>query len=415
MTSAKEKVKPVKELTKEEMEEFEDKGYRLMSNARSGMLLGLKQPFYGMMAMHLQLRHHWGMPTCATDGKFIYFNPMFVCWMEDKKEDLRGVYLHEILHAVLCHPFRIGQRNIKKWQLATDYAVNGIIKEAEIALPEWVLYDPKWLGMSADEIYAKLPDENEESCDGSGDGSGDGDDHKDCGCSGVMEPISEETGKPLSEAEKQLAEQSMKEEVAATIVASKSQGDLPASLTRMFDELLHPKVPWHTQLRQFMIQHTNNDYDWSKPNRRHLSAGFILPGIHSEEMGDICIIIDTSGSVGIEQLTQFMSEVNDIVQFTQTGTVYVIYVDAQVSGWEEFSSDDRPIRAEVKGGGGTDFRPGFDWIEQQGITPCCTIYFTDGFCNSFPDEPDYPCLWLVYKGYENFEDIVPFGEIVSMD
>ena len=52
-----------------------------------------------------------------------------------------------------------------------------------------------------------------------------------------------------------------------------------------------------------------------------------------------------------------------------------------------------PLELTPRGGGGTDFRPAFHWVEEHGIAPAALIYLTDLECTHFPDEPGYPVLW----------------------
>jgi predicted metal-dependent peptidase len=92
-------------------------------------------------------------------------------------------------------------------------------------------------------------------------------------------------------------------------------------------------------------------------------------------------------------------------------TIKVLYVDSEFQGEQEIEPDDTFL-LEPKGGGGTDFRPAFKWMEENGIEPTAAIYFTDGCCHSFPEEPDFPLLWAHTGGYK-FEP--PFGEVIDID
>jgi predicted metal-dependent peptidase len=67
------------------------------------------------------------------------------------------------------------------------------------------------------------------------------------------------------------------------------------------------------------------------------------------------------------------------------------------------------VHLEPKGGGGTDFKPVFAWVEENGVLPQCLIYLTDLCCNSFPDVPEYPVLWVT-----DSRRTAPFGETVQI-
>jgi predicted metal-dependent peptidase len=73
--------------------------------------------------------------------------------------------------------------------------------------------------------------------------------------------------------------------------------------------------------------------------------------------------------------------------------------------WEEFT-----LPKTLTGGGGTDFRPVFDWVEKQDQAPEILVYFSD-CVGKFPDyQPSYSVIWLV-KGNQP----VPFGQRIQLN
>ena len=120
--------------------------------------------------------------------------------------------------------------------------------------------------------------------------------------------------------------------------------------------------------------------------------------------------MDTSGSINDEDLQAFEAEVRAIIQDYRANTK-VIYCDASVQGVEEFDAD-TPVELHPKGGGGTDFRPPFEYIEEAGEYPACMIYQTDGDCNRFPAEPSFPVLWVLTRKSNGF--CPPFGEVINL-
>ena len=132
--------------------------------ARIGLLL--KAPFFGNMATRLTLVNadDW-CNTAATDGRKFYYNSQFVNKMPLKQVEF--LFGHEVLHAVYDHMGRRGDRDPKIWNIADDFCVNSDLIDQKIGDRITVcgmLYDAKYRGMSAEEVYDILY-ENAEKID----------------------------------------------------------------------------------------------------------------------------------------------------------------------------------------------------------------------------------------------------------
>lgn len=375
---------------------------------RARTLLLLDQPFFGTLALRLPLVEDASKQTMCTDGKVIKYNPEFADGLTE--EEIKGVLAHEVMHVANGHLWRRDDRDMQKWNAAADYAINDIIVGAGLTLPEGVLLDRQYTGMSAEQIYAVLPEDDsggsgntpgtsspggQESdgqatpgsgTAGQGKGQQPGDDPGGCG--------SFEDG-PGTPADQKRLQNEWKGAVAQAAAAAKGRGHLPAALDRLVKELLFPEVPWAVLLRDLLQRCARNDYSWTQPNRRYLSAGVVLPALISDELPPIVLGIDTSGSITQELLDKFCAETSGILEAYNT-TIHVVYCDARVQKTETLTRADLPLSMKTHGGGGTDFRPVFDWVEQNRIEPACVICLTD-LLGSFPDkEPDYPVLWIKY-------------------
>ncbi len=235
-----------------------------------------------------------------------------------------------------------------------------------------------------------------------GDGEGEGNEDSDPGRCGGVEDCPEDEDPAEQEADWKVAM------VQAAMVAE-SQGHLPGHLKQMVDRIVNPKVPWTVVLRDFLERTARNDYNWTRPNVRHTGRGIILPSLISDELPEIVLVIDSSGST-VSYLEQFAAEASAVLGAFDT-TVHLIYCDTRVSGHQVLTKADLPFKLEVQGFGGTDFRPPFRWVEEQGLTPACLIYLTDLY-GPFPDsEPDYPVLWVNVGRRE----AAPFGETVKLE
>jgi predicted metal-dependent peptidase len=352
------------------------------------------------------------------------------------------VLAHEVLHPALLHPFRLGDRDLKIANVAADYAINNFLDNynnqavaiGQVAPFPWptlpngfpdVLLDHSYDGMSFEEIYAKLsqepsggsakqppkpqlggsggqdpstrqsPDPGNEEPNGNGDGQG---------------PSSpgEFIKAAQDESEAKIQEDKWKVAVKQAVTTAKAQGRIPAEIQRLVTELLDPKQSWREILRTLLTSVAKDDYTWTRPNPRYAGRGVILPSLYVPRMGKVAVAIDTSGSIDQEQLNEFLAEVRGILFDCRPEKMILIECDAQVHQWLELDPCDE-VGLEVKGGGGTDFRPVFERIAQEPEPPAALVYLTD-LCGDFPQEPPpYPVVWAC-----NNADTGPFGETVNI-
>ena len=351
----------------------------------------LDHPFYGTLAMRLPLEEDAAVDTACTNGRWVRYNPKWIDGLTDA--EVVGVMAHEVMHVAYGHVWRRDERDAKKWNVACDHAINHIILDSGMQLPAGALHDAAYCNESAEGIYVRLPDFG---CDtGGGDDPG--------GCGGVEDAPGDESAQRADEAEWQVA-------TVQAAKAAQMRGDLPGSLKRLMEQLADPKVPWQTVLRDFIVRTAKNDYAWHRPNTRYLSGGFVLPGLISDELPAGVLVIDSSGSTdGYQQ--RFGAEVSSILEVFNT-RLQVLYVDARVNHAFEVGREDLPLQLEAHGGGGTNFCPAFEWVDQNGNDPAFLVYLTD-MEGRFPaDAPSYPVLWVDVKGKH---DAPPFGDVVEME
>lgn len=361
-----------------------------LTRARTQLLL--EQPFFGSLALRLRMVEDESVLTMAVDGRSIFYNPKFV---EGLSTGLtRAIVAHEVMHCVYEHCSRRENRNPMKWNIAGDYVINAVLTDCGFEFEGTGLLNRAYDDMTADQVYNLLPDD------------------KDGG--GGRHPGPGEPGGPLDEcrdSDPQTSEVDTTDWKIATIqsaAAAKAAGNLPKSLERFIDEMVAPKVDWKARLRRFITEISKDDYSWMRPNRRMLSQDLYLPSLHSETMGEIVVAIDTSGSIGQGTLDAFGSEVKAIVQNVRPSKTTVIYCDAEVNHIDEFAPNDE-LHFQLHGGGGTDFRPPFKHLEDEGTTPVCFIYLTDMY-GPFPNDPGYPVLWCATTSIEG-----PFGETIQIE
>jgi len=368
--------------------------------ARIGLLL--RAPFFGNLATRLTLINadDW-CPTAATDGRKFYYNSVFVNNMPLKQ--LEFLVGHEVLHAVYDHMGRRGNRDPKLWNIADDYCVNWDLVEQRIGdkIPI-ALYDSKYRGMSAEEVYDDLYqnadkiDVNElmkrlldEHLDGEGDSEGDGENGDKPG-----------NGRPkLSEEEKKQIRDEIKEAVLAAANAA-GAGNIPGGVKRMIKDLVEPVMNWRELLNQQIESTIKSDFTWQRPSRRGWHMDAVMPGMLPGNQIDVVIGIDASGSITDHDLKIFLSEIKGIMETYDEYRIHVLGWDTEVHNTEVFTSDNI---ADIEmfqpgGGGGTDPHCVWSWLEQNNIEPKKLIMFTDYcFFGWSPEQVEQYCdtVWII--------------------
>ena len=378
------------------------KAETLISKGRIKLLFD--QPFFGMLVMKMRTVENANIPTMGTDGRDLFFSPAFTEKLT--KEELLGVLCHEVLHVAYGHHLRRGKRDHRLWNVACDYAINLVLYEANLTLPAGALMSSDYKGMTAEQIYKLLEKE-------SGKGPGGGPSRIPTGDEwdiGGVEDLTNDDGQALSAEEREQAEHENSTAVAEAVAVCQGIGKLPGSLRHLIAQVTRNKIRWDEELKRIFSTTISADYSWAKPNRRYVAQGMYLPGIVREGVGEVVIGFDTSGSVfSPEVLGTFWGVMNDIVEQAKPERVYIVWCDSRVQHVQTFEQGEELV-PEARGGGGTDFRPVFDWVEQQGIQPQALIYITDMY-GHFPDqEPDYPVIWAKSTDYK-----APFGAEVRID
>ena len=211
-------------------------------------------------------------------------------------------------------------------------------------------------------------------------------------------------------------EQAWDEAMHQALNLAKAQGKAPGAVEETVRDAHRSTLDWRSLLRRYMTDAAARDYSWSVPNRRFIDSGLYLPSIRSEGMGTLAVIIDTSGSVDSDALAAFWSEVREVAAEIEPERIVVLQVDAAVQDEEHYAPGELPERIVVKGRWGTDFRPGFERLAEQGIRPAVCLYFTDMDCDRYPEtEPDFSVIWVDWStGPGSSIQPPPWGEHIRI-
>ena len=206
-------------------------------------------------------------------------------------------------------------------------------------------------------------------------------------------------------------EQAWDEAMHQALSIARAEGKAPGGVAETIRNAHASTLDWRTLLRRYMTDAASRDYSWSVPNRRFIDSGLYLPSIRSEGIDTIAVIIDTSGSLPAQTLAWFWAELREIAAEIRPERVFVLQVDAALRDAAEYSADDLPDEITLKGRGGTDFRPGFEWLDEEGIQPSVCLYFTDMGCSSYPEaEPVFPVIWVDHSESSSEANGQPWGD-----
>jgi predicted metal-dependent peptidase len=383
-------------------------------------------PFFGALALHLRPVQTSNCPRLATDGRHLFYNVEFLDTITG--EELKGIIAHEVYHCALKHHTRRNGRDQKEWNQATDFVINPMVLKAGLKLPTWVLLDPQYDGLSAEQVYRirqqKRQEQQQQERDGqthhsqrgdhdeqldaggqsggcgtkytgeqadpdkdpSNKSANDGDEgddtdpreefrgknsdaagdddwdisddlreepadgkanhanakgnghegHQDqdgdatnepsdsndpSGCGEILDAAPEADAGSLAEQE---AEWDVRVRQAVN-VAAKTAGSLPGFLAPIVEQNKEAKHDWRQELRRFTDPSQRKEYSWSRPNRRFLSAGLILPGFAPDGVNHLAWIVDTSSSIDLDALARAGAEAQAALDEGAVDKITVVY------------------------------------------------------------------------------------------
>jgi len=325
------------------------------------------------------------LPTACTNGYDVTYGDKFVQSLTDP--ELRFVVLHESVHKSYRHLTvwkQLWEQDKQRTNIAADHFVNLALSDMDggegfIVMPKiGIQPNPEYRGLSVRQIFDKLEDEQDDPPPNSGLDEHDFD--------GASQPSPAEQEAQAEEIQRALRQG---ESVARARGKGKGSGSLMA-------DILRPKVDWRQQLREF-VQETcagKDESTWSKPNRRFVGEDVYMPSMISEKMGELVVVLDTSGSCFTGSvISAFASELAAIVSQVRPDKVRVLYVDDHLHGEQVFDDGQFAItQLKVQGGGGTDLTIGFDHVYTKGYKPQAIVVFTDLY-TPFPKSIPCPTLW----------------------
>lgn len=407
------------------MSEYPD----ILRKARTQLVL--RHPFFATLVLGMEMQEvdkgQMMCDTMGTDGKRLYYVRE---WVEKLTlEEMMGVLAHEALHAALLHPFRTKSGNFKpsKANIAQDLAVNGHLIREGFVMPgkavtweemmaggEGHLLDKRYYDKAFEEIYRMIPDppDDEGGCGGKEGDKG----NQHLGKEYEIKTGRKGLGRDVISNDSPADETEAKINVQKAATVARQQGKLPAGMEGLLKDLLEPKIKWFEVLRHLMKSKRKDDYDPRKYNRRMTLFDVYLPTLYSEGMGPMVIVRDTSGSTMQDQ-EKFLTECASIMMEVKPEKLYLIDCDAGIKEDTirefNYNEGDRLLVEAKKfyGGGGTSFKPPFEWVKKHQLHPEVLVYLTDMY-GDFPSEaPGYPVMWVSTSDIKE----APFGMVLPLE
>ena len=348
--------------------------------------------------------------TAYTDGVNKKYGRAFLQTKCATQPKVNGLILHENLHIGLrqiVHNMDLFKEQMKRANMAADFVVNDMIMEIHkkypdlVELPDGGCYDPKYHNMNMREVYRLLEDE------GGGGGKGGESEY------GDYEFDEHDIGDGMdADKAKEMDARIDRAIREGALLAGRLGVDLPRQIT----EMLAPVIDWKAELAEFVSAACKgkDEYTWRKFNKRQLANDMYLPSVENETIGEVIVAIDTSGSIGQEQINAFAAELVSICEAVQPDTVRILWWDTMVHGEQLFTDNYQNIGAMLKpqGGGGTKVSCVADYLNKKKVNAECVLVFTDGYLeNEVKWDISHPTLWLVT---ENKNWVPPVGKVVHV-
>ena len=340
------------------------------------------------------------VPTACTDGRNTYYGREYMAKLASNKR--KGVILHENLHKAFRHISmwkHLFKENPTMANMACDYVINLMIMDGDnnfVSLPDGALLDYKYKGLDAGTVYRMIKEEakggtvhvkrvgDQEGKDVPVVEVGNGlDEHDWEGAEGMTKEEKEMLAKDIDQALRQGA-----------ILAGKMSANVP----REISEILEAKVDWREAMREFVTSFCvdKDESTWRRPSRRWIGQDVYMPSMIGESVGRIVIGIDMSGSIGDEEVGQFLGEVKKICETVKPEGIDLLYWDTRVCQHEKYEQDqlDNLISStKPRGGGGTDPQCIVNYMNKKKIKAECAVILTDGYVGSWGEGWTCPTLW----------------------
>ena len=237
----------------------------------------------------------------------------------------------------------------------------------------------------------------------------------------VVDLVEDEETAQMSDVQKDIASRSILERA---VVLQRQIGTFGGEdggfLERYVEEALAPKVNWMSLLRSKMTKASQTINTYSRPDKRFISRGMILPGpkkLENDTLENVKVCIDTSGSITDQELGVALAQIKQLLDVFKA-KAELLYWDTQVRAVYEFEDIKELMDKKPMGGGGTDVNCVFEhfnsgeYKKRRKPQPSIVIIFTDGYFGAVESKHRKyrDTIWVIHNN-NNFEP--PFGSMAK--
>ena len=435
-----------------------DKQLKLNNLAREVLILSRNTLLVNLRFLDMALSQFEFFPiedsTLLTDGKHILYNPRHVleCYKTAKEIPVRD-YLHIVMHCVFRHMYMDPSLDRVYWDLACDIAVENVITELGLKAATYreqqqaqyiAAIKAELKHVTAEKIYSYLrqsvPDHKQVAqirglfyadnheiwymtgeeiaaayglSPDDGDGDGDGEGNSRAGMSQAWADIAQRMQVDME-------------------TFGKQNGDTPGAMTQNLMAVNREKYDYTAFLKKFAVMGeamkiNDDEFDYifyTYGLQLYEKMPLIEPLEYKEvkAIKEFVIAIDTSGSTSGELVQKFVQKTYNILKSTESFftkiNLHIIQCDADIQEDKKITCqedfDEYLKTMQIRGLGGTDFRPVFEYVERLRKEKEFTnlkglIYFTDGFGDFPAKKPDYQTAFVFIDDDYNNPDVPPWA------
>ena len=367
----------------------------------------VKYPFFGSIVANVGYKESNDIPTAATDGEIIYYNPEYLKGLGVEEQTF--IMAHEVCHIAFNHVLRSKDKDPMLWNIATDAVINQFLKRDGLKMAPGGVDIEDAINYDAEQLYEKLLQEKQRDDQQQGNSKEDKTEQDVGHDSHSMWKQAVKKHKEHENEETELEKnQEEFEEMGEQNAFKKNLEDKKKQLEELKEEILNkasqagtstnggirtvtdigtasPIIDWRYVLREAI----KYNVDWSYKNAT-LEDGVVTANLEEQPMPETEIVLDTSGSIDEVLLRNFLRECKNILKHSK---LKVGCFDTKFYGFNEIKTEKDIENMQFQGGGGTNFDVAINAFSRRVENK---IIFTDGEAR-IPQIP-LDAIWIVFGG-----------------